>query len=112
MGLESLKLFFYLSNVSGLFPFRMALEESTGKFKRFDVHWRHPSNWWFIFHLIGNLIQLIIIFYSIWTDVIETTKSIPTTFRVALSLHSISFFHFMHNSSVILYPNSKFGSVV
>ena len=92
MGLEHLKLFFHFGNVSGLFPFRMVLDESTGKFKRFDIRWRHPANWWFLFLLIGNLILLALVIYSMWSMIIETTKSLPTTFSVVLLLYSIGFF--------------------
>ena len=52
MGVERLQLLIQFSNVSGLLPFRMVLDEQTKRFKRFDGHWRHPSNWWFLSFLL------------------------------------------------------------
>ena len=48
MEVGRLQLFVRFCNISGLFPFRMVLDEASGKFKHFDRHWRHPANFWFI----------------------------------------------------------------
>jgi hypothetical protein len=60
MGLENLKLFFRFSNICGLFPFRLVLDEQTGRFKRLFGNWRHPANWWFTLLLIGQVYFIIL----------------------------------------------------
>ena len=92
MGLERLRLFFRFGNISGLFPFRLVLDECTGKFKRFDAHWRHPANWWFGFILLGHLYLLILLLFVIQHIIMGHAQSVPTTYLVALSLFSIGFF--------------------
>ncbi len=92
MGLGRLRLFFRFRNVSGLFPFRVVLDECTGKFKRFDGHWCHPANWWFILILLGHLYLLILLIFVIQSMITGHAQSVPTTYLVALSLFSISFF--------------------
>ena len=63
MGVERLQLFVRFCNISGLFPFRMVLNEVTGKFKRFDCHWRHFANLWFIFVLLAQLAFTVLMIY-------------------------------------------------
>ena len=63
MGVERLQLFVRFCNISGLFPFRMVLNEVTGKFKRFDCHWRHFANLWFIFVLLAQLAFTVLVIY-------------------------------------------------
>ena len=65
-GVERLRLLFLVCNVSGLLPFRMVLDAQTKRFKRFESHWRHPTNWWFIILLIGQICFLTIIYLSNW----------------------------------------------
>ena len=63
MGVEELHLFVRFCNVTGLFPFRMVLDELTGRFKRFDGNWRHASNYWFILLLISQVFNIILVIY-------------------------------------------------
>ena len=58
MGVEQLQLFVRFSNICGLIPFRMILDEQAKRFQRFEGHWRHPANWWFTFQFIGFLLFL------------------------------------------------------
>jgi hypothetical protein len=60
MGLENLQLFFRFSNVCGLFPFRLVLDEQTGRFERLVGKWRHSANWWFTLLLIGQVYFIIL----------------------------------------------------
>ena len=59
MGVAKLQLFVRFCNVVGLFPFRMVLDNETKEFKRFDSHWRHPSNWWFTLLFVGFILFLL-----------------------------------------------------
>ena len=71
MGVEELQLFVRLCNLTGLLPFRMILDEQTGRFKRFDGHWSHPAKWWCSFVmaiqiavLVGNFYWFVVSFHS------------------------------------------------
>ena len=74
MGVESLELLVQFSNVSALMPFRMVLDKLTGKFKRFDGHWRHPANYWFTLILISEIIFCILQLSSIVISKINQHK--------------------------------------
>ena len=71
MSLQNLQLLFRFCNVSGLFPFRLELDEQTGRFKRLVGHWRHPVNWWFILLLIGQVYNIILINYQTWISLTD-----------------------------------------
>ena len=62
MSVEELQLFFQFSNVSGLIPFRMVLDQSTGKFKWLKGH-HSLVNWWFIFLSIGRIFCVTVFIY-------------------------------------------------
>ena len=66
MGVERLKMLFHACNVSGLLPFRMVLDAQTKRFKRFEGHWRHPNNWWFLILLISQMFFIIFIGFVSW----------------------------------------------
>ena len=66
MGVERSHIFVRFCNVSGLFPYRMVLDLLTGRFKRFDSHWRHAANYWFILLLIGQVNNIILVTYMTW----------------------------------------------
>ena len=55
MGVEQLQLLIRFCNVCGLVHVWMVCDKLTGNFRRFDRRWRHPSNWWFTFLLVGYL---------------------------------------------------------
>ena len=82
MGVEQLQLLVGFSNVTGLVPFRMVLDEITGKFKRFDGHWRHPSNWWFTFILIAQILNLIAAYYFTLFVIFDSVEDIVSLFLV------------------------------
>ena len=85
MGVEELQLFFQFSNISGLFPFRMVLDQSTGRFKCFEGHWYHLVNWWFIFLLIGQIFYVIVFLYMNGTMIFIDDRLLPVVYLVAFS---------------------------
>lgn len=88
MGVEELQLFFRFANVSGLFPFRMILDRSTGKFKRFEGHWHHFANWWFVVLFIGHVFYVTAFIYMSVTMIIEDSNlSLPVFYLVTFSLY-------------------------
>ena len=64
MGIERLQFLFRYCNAVGLFPHRMVINSTNDRFQRFDVHWRHPSNWWFLALLIAQIVYIIITIYT------------------------------------------------
>ena len=62
MGVEELHLFVRFCNVTGLFPFRMVLDQSTRKFKRLKGQYS-LVNWWFIFLSIGRIFCVTVFIY-------------------------------------------------
>ena len=87
MGAEELHLFFHFANVSGLFPFRIILNRTTGKFQRFEGRWRHLVNWWFIFLLIGQVFFVTAFIYmNVTMRVEESSLSFPVFYLVTFSL--------------------------
>ena len=65
MGVERLQLLVRFCNLIGLFPFRMILNEQTNQFHRFDRHWRHPSNWWFVFIFMAQTFLTLQVVYMV-----------------------------------------------
>ena len=87
MGIERLQLFARISNVCGLFPFRMIVDEGTGEFKRFDASWRHPTNWWFLLLLIGHVYFAVVWIYFSWLHLTTyESQSLTTVHLVVLML--------------------------
>lgn len=87
MGIERLQLFCRISNVCGLFPFRMIVEEGTGEFKCFNSSWRHPAIWWFLFLLIGHIYFSVIWIYYSWLHLtIDESQSLTKVRLVVLML--------------------------
>lgn len=54
MGLERLNILVFLTNATGINPYRMILEKN--RFKRFEIGWRHPTTWWMAFTMLSHLI--------------------------------------------------------
>jgi hypothetical protein len=87
MGVEELQLFFRFANASGLFPFRLIFDQSTGKFKRFEGHWHHFANWWFVVVLTGHVFYVTVFLYMNCTMIIEDSNlSLPVFYLVTFSL--------------------------
>lgn len=87
MSVEELRLFFHFANVSGLFPFRIVLNPSTGKLKRFDGNWRHLVNWWFLFLFIGHVFYVTAFVYMNGTMIVEDhSLSLPVFYLTTFSL--------------------------
>ena len=85
MGLESLQLFINFSNISGLFPFRLVVDEQTGRFKRLVGHWRHPANWWFTLLLIGQVYNIILITFVTW--ITQRNRSLSYVYFLSIGLN-------------------------
>ena len=87
MGIERLQLFARISNVCGLFPFRMIVDEGMGEFKRFDASWRHPTNWWFLLLLIGHVYFAVVWIYFSWLRLtIDESQSLTTVHLLVFML--------------------------
>ena len=98
MGVERLQLLVRFCNVCGLLPFRMVLDEPTMRFKRFDGHWRHPANWWFALHLMGQIFLTLQIVYMIWSSNTESNKSTNLS-----SVYFVVFLLFILNFVILLW---------
>ena len=93
MGVERLQLFVRFCNVCGLLPFRMILDPVSGRFKRFDSHWRHPANWWFLLQLIPYPILLsIAVYYAFTVFMTDKTESMTAVLSVAVMLYGFNVF--------------------
>ena len=91
MGVERLQLCVRFCNVCGLFPFRMILDPISGRFKRFDHHWRHPANWWFILNIICYLMFFSLgAYYMVFSLVANETIFIPVVLAVVLILYAFN----------------------
>ena len=74
MGVERLQLCFRFCNLCGFFPSRMIRDPISGRFKRFEGHWRHPANWWFVFLLLGQIVFNFSFLYLLWSALISSEK--------------------------------------
>jgi hypothetical protein len=93
MGVERLQLFMRFCNVCGLLPFRMVLDPVSHRFKRFDSHWRHPANWWFLLQLIPYPILLsIAVYYAFTVFMTDKTESMTAVLSVAVMLYGFNVF--------------------
>ena len=100
MGVEQLQLLVRFSNVTTLLPFRMVLDEITGKFKRFDSHWRHPSNWWFTFILISQLSSVCLIVHQICSKLMNASDS-------SLTLAILIFIFYLFNYFALIFVSPR-----
>lgn len=89
MNVGQLQLFVRFCNVAGLFPFRMVVDGETGKFKRFDYHWRHPANVWFAIVFIGQFSFTIFIICGSWKFFIASNSLV---YRLSIVMDNCSFF--------------------
>jgi hypothetical protein len=91
MGVERLQLLMRCCNVTGLFPFRMVLDNNTKQFKLFDNHWRHPANWWFAILLIGHIFVSVVFIYISWINLTrDESESLTTVHLVGLFLFYVN----------------------
>ena len=91
MGVERLQMLFHICNVSGLLPFRMVLEAQTKRFKRFEGHWRHPNNWWFLILLILQMIFIVFSSFASWSIFFVKLASTSTVILVIFVFLSSSY---------------------
>ena len=108
MGIERLQLLVRCCNISGLLPFRRVLNEDAKMFRRFECHWRHPANWWFILLLICHFLVTAIHIYLSWIYLTRDDSEILTTvdftvlillygnFAVIFSFPRFFLFHIRH----------------
>ena len=104
MGVERLQLCVRFCNGCGLFPSRMILDPISGRFKRFEGHWRHPANWWLVFLLICYLIFFSLgLYFMVFTLVANETNSIPIVLAVVLILYSFNVLTFNSIPRLLLF---------
>lgn len=103
MGVERLQHLFRICNLLGLLPFRMVLDAQTKGFKRFESHWRHPNNWWFIILLIGQICFLTIISLSFWSLIAQKLESLSLVMLMIFTLLSSSYFIWLVSVRLFLF---------
>lgn len=54
--LEKLRSFFRLCQFLGFLPFRMNIDDETGKFQGFSYSWKYPITWWYIVTSIASIV--------------------------------------------------------
>jgi hypothetical protein len=85
MGVKNLRILFCFCNVAGLLPFRMVTNGETNGFKRFDRHWRHPANWWFLILFFVHVAYIIRTSYEQIYQFISENK-LATIYKVVYTL--------------------------
>ena len=90
MGVEDLRILCRFCNVTGLFPFRMVTNGQTNGFQRFDSHWRHPANWWFLILFFIDIAYIIITIHEqIFLFVSE--NQLATIYKVVYTLSILNY---------------------
>jgi hypothetical protein len=90
MGVEELQLFVRLCNLTGLLPFRMILDEQTGRFKRFDGHWSHPVKWWCSFVMTIQIGVLVVNIYWL-VDSLDPKVNFSLVYKLVFILYFLNY---------------------
>ena len=87
-ALEQMRPFFRLCQFVGFFPFRVKIDERTGKFRQFSFSWRNPVTWWYS---ALSLSQFIVfpVFISALQDENQSSIKLPLTISMSLELSNI-----------------------
>jgi hypothetical protein len=90
-----LQLFVRFCNLTGLLPFRMILDEQTGRFKRFEGHWRHAANWWCSFVGVCQILAFIGIAYVFTFLILPKDYELNLIYKFVYCLYFLNHFFFI-----------------
>lgn len=88
-GLEGLRPFFRICQLSGFLPYRIEINKELGRFEKLSFSWRFPITWWFIFISVVNSCIHIIIGSLIFRN--TTVNNLPLAVRGTMMTVFVSF---------------------
>ncbi len=91
-ALEQMRPFFRLCQCVGFFPFRIDIDQQTGKFQQFSFSWRNPVAWWYVALFLSQFF----VFFMLLMTVLQETETnphsgieLPLTISMSLGLSHI-----------------------